>query len=195
MCEHPFRWVQVRNFLRDQDVRRLAREYPTEHFSASVSREGHYRLWDRSVIDHGDFVGPLSDLTPIWRELLDTLVSEEYRQAIVNLTGADLDSCLLKVRLCRYGPGNWMLPHTDKPSRVVTQIIYLTEHWDPSWGGSLQILNSPAPEDKVTELAPEFNSTAMFVRSDTSWHAVTAVSPSATDTRRTVLVQFVRDPE
>ena len=191
--DQPFCWAHIKPFLPEATAVQLAREFPDAHFQESVGRSGHYHLWDRTIVEQGE-IQAINDMSDLWRAMTQTLLSPEYRATLERLMQVDLSDCLLKVRLCKYGVGNWMLPHTDRPDRVLTHIIYLTEHWDTAWGGSLQILASPEADDIVEEIHPLFNTAVMFVRSDHSYHAVAAVNEQARDTRRTILAQFVRQP-
>lgn len=191
MNENPFRWIHLRDFLSSKNAHELGRTFPVNRLRESVGREGHYHLYDMTLVDQDEILPDTFELSPIWRDLVQELVSLEYKKAIQELTCTNLDSCELKVRLCEYQTGNWMLPHTDKADRVVTQIIYLSEGWKPEWGGSLDILNSMDGEDIVYRVYPIFSSTVLFVRSDVSYHAVAPVSKLAPVTRKTILIQYI----
>lgn len=191
MNEHPFRWIQLRDFIPLKTAKELEESFPIHSLRESVGREGHYHLHDMTLVDQDEILPETLELPAIWRGLAQDLASPEYKKIIQELTCTNLDSCQLKVRLCEYQSGNWMLPHTDQPDRVVTQIIYLSEGWQSEWGGSLDILSSMNEEDIVQRLYPLFRSSALFVRSDESYHAVAPVSELASVTRKTILIQFI----
>ena len=188
----PFTWVLIDDLFSASAIDFLVEEYPTEGFTPSISDNGHYRLDDQTVVEYGTCVN-LDHLSPLWREVIADVMDPAYRRTIAQLTEVDLSETTMKVRLCKYPPGGWMLPHTDQPRRVVTQIIYLNPEWEASWGGHLQILGSERADDVVESVSPKRNRSVLFVRSDTSYHAVTPVDEACGKTRRTLLVQFTRE--
>lgn len=189
--KEPFSWCRIPQFFSEESARYLSSSFPDQYFRDSVSAAGHYQLSDRSVIDEGKMEN-ISDFTPAWKELMEDLLSRDYSQAISTLFGIDLSGTQLKVRLCKYKADCWMLPHTDRVDRVITQIIYLTEGWDEQWGGNLLLLRSDDETDVAGIIPPAFNSSILFMRSDQSWHSVQGVDKSASGTRNTILIQFIR---
>lgn len=193
----PFSWAQVSDLLDAAYAEELADHFPSSVLRESRSPQGHYLLRDRTLIEAGEQTATAAALHGVWRQLLDWLLTPEYRTFVSEATGADLAGCRLKVRLCEYGPGTFMTAHTDRPDRVATQILYLSRSWDRSWGGGLDIMTSPDDADPAAVAAsvwPRFNTSVLFARSDHSYHAVRPVSPDAPELRRTLLVQFVADP-
>lgn len=177
-------------FDRDR-ARDLARHFPQQGFRESIGRDGHYALWDRSLVDEQHGLVALDDLSSPWRSLVAQFTAQDYRDTVARLTGVALANARLKLRLCKYPPGGWMQPHTDRPDRLVTQTFYLTEDWDDAWGGELVVLRSSAVDDVACTVRPRFNSSFLFARSDRSFHAVRPVA-SAARIRLSILAQFVR---
>ncbi len=190
--EHPFRWIYILDYLPEIFIKELISQFPKKLLEDIEGRQGHYKLAEFTAVDQGKPLPVVTSLSTTWRGMIELLMSSEYRAAIEDLTAVDLTGCLLKIRPSQYGPGNWMQPHTDKEDRVVTQIIYLTKTWHPEWGGALRILNSMDEKDLVTEVFPMFNTSVIFVRSERSFHAVMPVHESCPETRRTILVQFIK---
>jgi len=191
---NPFKWAHLRDVLPSAVALELAREFPSDSLSLSESAHSHYMLWDRTVIDAGSLICEGPPLPRVWDELLREILSDTYRDAVESLTGTSVRGCALKVRLCRYAAGCWMLPHTDKQDRVVTQVLYLTPGWDGGWGGRLQILNSDEASDVACEVAPEFNTSVVFVRADNSFHAVAPVGDGIDRDRLSLLIQYISVP-
>ncbi|MEV4443752.1 2OG-Fe(II) oxygenase [Streptomyces sp. NPDC049577] len=192
----PFSWARVSGLLDPGYAGLLADEFPSAALRESRSPQGHYLLRDGTVIEAGERTPAAAALPGSWQRLLDWLLGPAYRSFVSEATGAALDGCRLKVRLCEYGPGTFMTAHTDRPDRVATQILYLTRSWDAGWGGGLDIMTSPDDDDPAAVAAsvrPRFNTSVLFARSDRSYHAVRPVSEAAGAPRRTVLAQFVAD--
>ena len=192
--DEPFTWVHIREFLPAAAARRLAEEFPAAELSESRSPTAHYHLSDCTVIEDGEPTDVVQRLTPGWQDFVELLLSAAYREFVAEATGADLDGCRLKVRPCQYEPGHFMTAHTDKPDRVVTQVVYLNADWPEEWGGQLDILTRPDDDDPQAVAArvwPRLNNSVLFVRCDRSYHAVRPVDVRAGGLRRSVLAQFV----
>ena len=58
------------------------------------------------------------------------------------LAGLRATGLRIDASLCRYPPGCSLLPHTDRPIRVATQVAYFNQEWRREWGGMLRILRS-----------------------------------------------------
>lgn len=191
--DEPYTWVHLNQVLPDDLLPRLEEEFPTD-LDRSLSAHQHYQLLDLTVVDRGQVTAQAQGLTALWRDVIDALLAPSFRQYVEAITGADLASTELKVRLCEYGPGDYMTAHTDKPDRVATAIVYLSSKWEPAWGGQLDILTRADDHDLEAIAAtvwPLQNTGVVFVRSDRSFHVVRAVTNEAPRTRRTILAQFV----
>lgn len=192
--DEPYTWARIGEFLPGAFAGALADDFPADVLRESRSSAAHYHLRDCTLIDEGRPTALVAALPASWRRLVDLLLSGDYRDFVSGLTGVDLDDCRLKVRPCEYGPSDYMTAHTDKPDRVVTQILYLSRDWAEEWGGQLDILTRPDDDDPAAVAArvwPRFNSSVVFVRCDHSYHAVRPVGPDARGPRRSVLAQFV----
>ena len=147
----------------------------------------------RCLVDMGgrSAVRP-QELDPVWRSLADDLAGDEYRAALTRLTGVDLSDLTLEANVFSYTSGGYQEPHPDLPEKVVTHVLWFNEGWQAAHGGCLRILNTADEQDVHTELLPELGWSAVFVRSDNSWHSVTAVTDEAPVDRRAVVATFHR---
>jgi len=79
--------------------------------------------------------------------------------------------------------------------RRLNLILFLNEHWDPSWGGVLQ-LHRNAWEDSGTpdaEVVPAFGRAVIFETSERSWHGfevVTEAPDGGVLSRRSIALYF-----
>jgi Rps23 Pro-64 3,4-dihydroxylase Tpa1-like proline 4-hydroxylase len=124
-----------------------------------------------------------------WQQLRDVLAGQAYRDHVGELTGVPLEDSTCTLDLWEYRTGDWLAPHVDKPEKLVTQIFYLTEGWRPDDGGQLHVLATADPASVVRTLPPLLGSSAILVRSETSWHAVAAPGPHS-PARRSVAATF-----
>jgi Rps23 Pro-64 3,4-dihydroxylase Tpa1-like proline 4-hydroxylase len=108
------------------------------------------------------------------------------------LTGHDLSEAPIEVNVFHYGPGSWMGPHKDLEDKIVTHVLYFNAEWDAKSGGCLTILRSSDMSDVKAEIPPVVGNSAVLVRPDDSWHAVSRVVDGSETSRRSVTVTFYK---
>lgn len=190
MAEDPWRWALVpRTFA--GPVEELVRTFPVDGFSFS-SRDGDdkaYAMSSRPAIVAG--VRSPGRLPAAWATFLHQVGGAAYRDALQTLTGVDLSDAVLDVTFWSYGPGCWLSAHPDKEDKLVSQVFYMNERWDPGWGGWLGILRSAQDEQPVHRVVPVAGTSVVIVRSDRSWHMVAPVR-GVPEVRRSVQIVFRR---
>lgn len=191
----PFHWAQIGNLYSHENATALAETYPRDHFKVvkGYGGEKNYEYEARQLVSmtNGQVANPQA-LSAQWLQLAQTLTLPAYRRALGLLTGIDLHDAPMEANLFHYGPGANLGPHPDLPDKVVTHILYFNESWHPCRGGCLQILGSQDPTHIIEEVQPLIGNSAVLVRSDNSWHAVSRVIDSSPTSRRSVTVTFYR---
>jgi hypothetical protein len=125
----------------------------------------------------------------LWKEGLKAFSSGAYREAIGSVTGVRLSDADVTFDLWEYVEGDWLSPHLDKPEKLVTQVVYLTQGWCGGAGGRLLIQECYEPASAVHRIPPHFGSSTILVRSNSSWHAVEPVEPGSPP-RRSMTITF-----
>jgi hypothetical protein len=196
MHEQPFRWCVVDGLFSAAHAPELASSFPTDHYMTVPvdDVESPYAYEARSFIKLGaTTVSYAERLSSAWRGLGEVLAAPAYRAALSKLTGLDLVSAPMEVNLYQYGPHGWLKPHCDIGTKVVTHVLYFNDRWRPTDGGCLRILDGPDLTGTVSEITPTIGRSAVIVRGEKSWHAITAVRPSCTRLRRSMNVIFYVD--
>jgi len=143
------------------------------------------------IIDCGSGFRELGiDLERRWKALADELLATDYRAAMSSLTGFDLSAAPLEVNVFHYPPGGLLGAHPDLEDKIVTHVFYFNRLWNDDDGGCLSILRSSDPADVVTTISPVVGNSAVLVRSDNSWHAVSPVVKSCRLSRRSLTATF-----
>jgi hypothetical protein len=120
--------------------------------------------------DAGSF--PLSELQvgPGLQALFDALEGPEFRKAVEQKFGLDLEGRPTMFTLrgrCDARDGRI---HTDSKKKIVTVLLYLNEGWQEE-GGRLRLLRNGEDLNAVAaEVSPRFGTLLVFRRSDNSWH-------------------------
>lgn len=192
----PYHWARIDDLFSPSDAAALASTYPLDHFKLVSGRGGEkdYEYEARALIRMGATKASYpEELSEAWKGFAADLLSPEYRQAMSRLTGCDLTTAPLEVNVFHYGPGSSLGAHPDLSDKVVTNVFYFNESWNPDDGGCLSILRSADDKDVAAVIPPLVGTAAVLVRSDNSWHAVAPVVNGSRLSRRSVTVTFYRE--
>lgn len=191
----PYRWAAIDQLLSAQDGAALAATFPQDHFKRVATYDGQkeveYEV--RCLIRMGEVsISRVRQLSAAWRALADAFLSPAYRAAMSSLTGLDLSKAPMEVNVFHFPPGGLQGAHPDHRDKVVTHVLYFNESWNDDDGGCLTILRSSDPRDIATTVSPRVGNSAVLVRSDDSWHAVSRVAKHCRLSRRSLTATFHR---
>lgn len=191
----PYRWATIDQLFSPQDATALAATFPQDHFKRVATYDGQkevdYEI--RCLVRMGEVsISRGRQLSAAWRALANDFLSPGYRAALSSLTGFDLSNSPLEVNVFHYPPGGTQGAHPDHRDKIVTHILYFNESWNDDDGGCLTILRSCEPRDIAMKIYPLLGNSAVLVRSDDSWHAVSRVAGHCRLTRRSVTATFYR---
>ena len=195
LSAEPYRWAFVGRLFSPADAAALARTFPREGFKTVAGYDGEkgFRYEARSLVAMGAAeptrAGRLSES---WRRLAAELLSADYRAAVSRLTGLDVSGLWMEANVSHYGARAWLGPHVDLEDKVVTHVLYFNEAWGEGDGGCLTILRSGDMADVVRVIPPVVGNSAVLVRSQNSWHAVSPVRAGCRISRRSLTVTFYR---
>jgi Rps23 Pro-64 3,4-dihydroxylase Tpa1-like proline 4-hydroxylase len=133
-------------------------------------------LWTAELTDAIDLPEPGGGVLRLVRRAA-------HPELLAGLSGVDLSGTHVSLTVWEYRGGDFLAPHVDKEEKVLTQIVYLGEHWADGDGGRLLVQRTPDPDDVVARLSPSLGATAVLVRSDDSWHSVESPRPGAAPRR------------
>jgi hypothetical protein len=189
----PYRWAAIGDLFSPDDAAALAATFPHDHFKHLAGDDGdkEYEYEIRCLVRMGEqSISRAGRLSSAWRSLAHDLLSPAYRSAMSSLTGLDLSAAPLEVNAFHYAAGTNHGAHPDHRSKIVTHVIYFNESWSEGDGGCLLILGSRDPEDVAATVSPRVGNSAVLVRSDNSWHAVSRVADHCALSRRSVTATF-----
>lgn len=189
----PYRWAVINQLFSTADAAALAATFPRDHFKrlADYAGEKDFEYEARELIGMGETSTSRPErLSAAWRRLAGDFLSNEYRAAMSSLTGFDLASAPLEVNVFHYPPGGSLGAHPDLSDKIVTHVLYFNQSWNDDDGGCLTILRSSDPGTMVTSVSPVAGNSAVLVRSDNSWHAVSPVVKGCRLSRRSLTATF-----
>lgn len=171
------------------DAGRLSDAFPADGFEAhsqqrlleTIGRKGsddwyQHNVGTRPLLELGEKKPFNPDgLDDVWLALAEELASAEYRERLSELTGFDVRPLRMQAHFWRFQEGSYFRPHVDKPHKVVTHLMYLTENWSPEMGGCFQVLGSGDATDVCREIPPMLNNCLVLRRTDNAWHAVSQI--------------------
>jgi SM-20-related protein len=191
----PFSWAMIDELFSPADAQALVDSFPRDHFKtvSGYGGEKDYEYAARALIGMGaSSISRSRWLSKIWRRLAHELLSPGYRAALMQLTGCDLSTALLEANIFHYGTGCSLGPHVDLPDKILTHVLYFNRAWKIETGGCLTILGSANPDDCIAEVAPMVGGSAVLVRSEKSWHAVSRVLDNSETSRCSLTATFYR---
>lgn len=189
----PYRWAVIDGLFSPEDAAALANTFPRDHFKrlADYGGEKDFEYESRALIGMGeDSISRAEELSEAWRSLANDLLSTGYRTAMSTLTGLDLSNAPLEVNVFHYPPGGSLGAHPDLKDKIVTHVLYFNDSWNDADGGCLTILRSSDPSQVVRSVSPIAGNSAVLVRADNSWHAVSPVVRSCRLSRRSLTATF-----
>lgn len=191
----PYAWAEIGNLFSPTDATALAASFPCDHFKTIVGDDGEkdYEYEARALVAMGaNAISHPEELSETWLSLAHDLLSPAYRMAMSSLTGCDLTAVPLEVNVFHYGPGARLGPHADLKDKIVTHVLYFNRSWNGDDGGCLTILRSADPTQVAAEITPIVGNSAVLVRSENSWHAVSRVVNGCHWSRRSLTATFYR---
>ena len=119
--------------------------------------------------------------------LADAFQDEATVGLLEDLTGARLNGAFTRIEYCQDTDGFWLEPHTDIGAKLLTLLIYLSDHPDAeSWG--TDIMN--AEGQVLARLPGTANRGLIFVPGPDTWHGF-AKRP-IDGVRRSLIVNYVK---
>jgi SM-20-related protein len=189
----PYQWAAVSGLFTAADAAVLAATFPRDHFKPVADHAGakKHEYQVRSLIRmSAQSISGEKQLSLVWQALAHDLLSPSYRSALSGLIGIDLGAAELEVNVFHYPPGGLHGAHTDHRDKIVTHVLYFNESWNDDDGGCLLILKSSDLQEIVTKISPRVGNSAILVRSDYSWHAVSQLVPTCQLSRRSLTATF-----
>jgi SM-20-related protein len=151
LAKEPFQYFVVPGFVRPEACGEINRDYP-------------------KIAESGSF--PVAQLSygPNFRELLDEMASDEFREAFERKFGLDLGGRPHTITVRGHCSPKDGRIHTDTKSKIITILIYMNPEWEHA-GGRLRLLKSPTNlDDPIMEVPPAAGALLAFRRSENSWH-------------------------
>lgn len=208
----PYHWALIRDLLSKEVSLELTASFPKQDFFLSTG-EGYGYYWGKIIassqdiplllkfkddrwrqrLAQGKLTSDLKHLSHAWRNLIEGLWTNAYRQALGDMTGLDLTDCVMDIGFRQYKSGHQHFPHTDEPNKVLTHLLFFNQEWSENWGGCLRILKDSEPDSAFRDILPLSHSSVVIVRSDNSWHMVTPVTSPMSESRLALRVAFFRN--
>jgi SM-20-related protein len=151
LTREPFQYLVVPGFVRAGARAKINADYP-------------------KISEGGSFPAAQLSYGPAFREFLDELESDEFREAFEEKFGLELEGRPTTITVRgQCSPKDGRI-HTDTKSKIITILIYMNPAWENS-GGRLRLLKSADNlDDMIMEVPPVEGTLLAFKRAGNSWH-------------------------
>lgn len=198
---NPFYYHIIDNFLEEKTAIKISKEFP--QYNSDVWFCYDNPLENKKSCNNWYYFGPETYKT------LSFLNSSEFIQKLQELTGISRlypDIGLHGGGLHIHGTGGKLNIHLDysihpklKLQRKLNLIIYLTEDWNPEWGGNLEFWShnkeNNKPDKRFITINNIFNRAVLFDTTQNSWHGFPEPLTCPDDKyRKSLAVYYVTDP-
>ncbi len=191
----PFRHVLIEDFFDPVALASLIAQFPPFEMGSARNEAG--LLGRKSVVERITTLGGIySQLDALvqTRAFLDTIGAITGIQDLLydpyyfgggtheNLSGQELDP---HIDFNRHPISGW--------HRRLNLIVYLNDHWDPSWGGALDLHENPRGPGRIVTILPTANRCVIFETTEYSWHGfkpIVAPPDRAELSRRSIALYF-----
>lgn len=171
----PYKHVCIENFFDAEIVEKILQDFPA--FDLTPKKNEFGDDGPKAVYEN------LSEISPFYANLTSYLNSDEFNNAISQLTG------IIGLRWggeSMYGGGTHeniigaeLDPHVDfnyddrtKEHRRINLLLYLNKEWEEGWGGEFELHSDPRDPNKnqIKSILPIFNRAVLMETSEKSWH-------------------------
>ncbi len=124
---------------------------------------------------------------PACAAVAETFQDDATVALLQDMTGVALTGSYARIECCLDTDGFWLEPHTDIGAKLLTLLIYLSDHPDAAdWGTDIM-----SADGQVLARAPgTFNDGLMFVPAADTWHGFTR--RPIRGVRTSVIVNYVK---
>lgn len=181
----PFPVLVIDNFLDNEVAEALLQEFPLPD---RMPKSRDYMFGDKRELSSVERQGPVS------KELYDSLMSEEFRTFISQLTKRELfvDPAFHGGGFHQSGNGGYLDTHVDfnmHPEhddwlRTLNILLYMNKDWRPEYDGRLLIRNSPTAKPRAIE--PIFNRGVFMLTNDSTYHGFERMTLPEGVTRKSI---------
>ena len=171
----PFPHVVIDEFLEDEFCAEIVAQFPAFDAGRAINEDGE--VGAKATCEK------VRDLGPAYALLDDLMRSPDFLSLVGEITGIpglEYDPWYFGGGTHENRQGQDLDPHIDFNYHPITHrhrrlnlIIYLNDHWDDAWGGSLQLHRDPYREpeqDEIATITPMRNRCVIFETSERSWH-------------------------
>lgn len=199
--DYPFDHLIIDNFLDKDQAKNISQEFPS--FNSDIWYCYNNPLENKKSCNNWYQFGPETYKTLLY------LNSSEFIKKLQDLTGIPKlypDIGLHGGGLHIHGRGGKLNVHLDysihpklKLQRKLNLIIYLTEDWNPEWGGGLELWShneeTKKPNKKEVVIENIFNRAILFDTTQNSWHGFPKPLTCPENTyRKSLAVYYLTDP-
>ncbi len=167
------------------------REVYTREIKRGPQHRKEYNMWRCEPARDGVRTEDADRLTEPWSELVNSALSEDFRDWLAAAVQIDLRPCPVTVGLYIFGDGDYTTIDTGKVAKAQSFGLYLNEHWSKEYGGAFQVFTRKDPEiAPAREIIPVGGRCITMAPADSTWHRIQTVDTGGKLDRLLMMVEF-----
>jgi len=197
LTNNPFPHVVIDDFLEKDVFDNLLKEF-NEFYNSNKNEGRNYQ----TEAEKNKWSSQGLSLSPFLKNIGEYLASEENRKWLTEITGFKNISAVKNFNSKEIGffsmmkKGSYLGPHIDhmfdmtgdQGYHVLNIILYVSEKWDPNWGGNTFLRNRKSKSYASVEFKP--NRALVFMHSPLSEHGTSLVSEFSEADRMTIYFDY-----
>jgi hypothetical protein len=195
--EKPYLHHTGDGLLSEAALKQLNSTVPDRALYSREIKEGahhrkQYHMWRCEPALEGRRTELADRLTEPWSDLVDDILSDEYRAWLSDEVSIDLRPCPVTVGLYVFGDGDYTTTDTGKLEKALTFALYLNEHWDARYGGRFQAFTAKDAATPAAEVVPIGGRCVMLTPGPGTFHRIEKVDSGGKAERLLMMVEFWR---
>lgn len=169
----PFKYVEINNFLKDDILKDLVKDFP--EFDVNSAKDEFGNKSKKHVVTD------IYNISNNYKKFYDYISSNEFLGIISKITNIEdliFDHTMFGGGTHNNLHGQKLDVHVDfnydnfGNHRRLNLLLYLNEGWEESWGGNLELHSNPRDidNDEIKKIIPTLNNCAIFETNEYSWH-------------------------
>jgi 2OG-Fe(II) oxygenase superfamily len=196
--DDPYVYYTADGVVSARDLQALNAAIPDREIYERCVKQGEehrkqYTMWRCEPALDSRRTAVADRLTEPWSDLVDGVLSADFRQWLTDGVGVDVRTLPVTVGLYVFEDGDYTTNDTGKLEKALSFGLYLNSEWKSAYGGAFQVFTDKSTDDgPVRELVPVGGRCVTMTPTETTWHRIERIDTGGRVPRLLLMVEFWR---